>query len=284
MANTRDLKRRIASVKSTQQITKAMEMVAAAKLRRAQANVVSARPYTAKLAQVISRIVNRGVDLSHTLLEPRSGPPAYIVIAADRGLSGAYNANLLRFAREEVTANPGPVAVVGRKAKVYMGKRGFELIGEFGLRQDEPVYDDAVSVMDPLLSYYSEGVFGSLHLIYTEFTSALSHKPKMVQLLPVAGLGDDPQEDSSKAQYLYEPSPETVLEGLLPRYVRSLVYQGLLESTASEHGARMTAMKSATDNAEEMIDKLTLIYNRVRQSAITQEILEIVNGAQALEG
>jgi len=162
-------------------------------------------------------------------------------------------------------------------------KRGFELIGEFGLSQDEPVYDDAISIMDPLLSYYNEGVFGSLNLIYTEFASALSHKPKMVQLLPVVGLGDEP-EDKSQALYLYEPSPEVVLEGLLPRYVRSLVYQGLLEAKASEHGATMTAMKSATDNADEMIDKLTLIYNRVRQSAITQEILEIVNGAQALEG
>lgn len=283
MANTRDIKRRITSVKSTQQITKAMEMVAAAKLRRAQANVISARPYTAKLAQVISRIVKRDVDVSHTLLEPKEGPPAYIVIAADRGLSGAYNANLLRFARETVSANPGPVAVVGRKAKDFMGKRGFELIGEFGLKQEEPVYDDAISIMEPLLNYYNEGVFGSLHLIYTEFASALSHKPKMVQLLPVTGLEDDPEE-ISQALYLYEPSPEAVLEGLLPRYVRSLVYQGLLEAKASEHGARMTAMKSATDNADDMIDKLTLFYNRARQSAITQEILEVVNGAQALEG
>lgn len=281
MANTRDIKRRITSVKSIQQITKAMEMVAAAKLRRAQANVIAARPYTAKLAQVMARIVQSGVDASNTLLEPKEGPPAYIVVAADRGLSGAYNANILRFARETILENPGPVTVVGRKARDFMRKRGAEIIGEFGLKFEEPTYADATSIMAPLFSNFSEGVFGSLHLIYTEFVSVLSHKANIVQLLPVVGLES---QEVSHGQYLYEPSPEAVLEDLLPRYVNSLVYQGLLEAKASELGAQMTAMKSATDNADEVIGKLTLSYNRARQTAITQEILEVVNGAQALEG
>lgn len=283
MANTRDIKRRITSVKSIQQITKAMEMVAASKLRRAQANVIAARPYTAKLAQVISRLVESGVDARGTLLEPKGGPPAYIVISSDRGLSGAYNSNLLRFARETIAENPGPVAVVGRKAREFMGKRGYELIGEFGIKYEQPVYADAVSIMAPLISNFNEGVFGSLHVIYTEFFSVLSHKPKAVQLLPVVGITES-QGESKQALYLYEPSPEAVIESLLPRYVCSLVFQGLLEAKASEHGAQMTAMKSATDNAAEMIDKLTLSYNRARQTAITQEILEVVNGAKALEG
>lgn len=283
MANTRDIKRRIGSVKSIQQITKAMEMVAAAKLRRAQANVVAARPYTVKLAQVISRIVNSGKDAQNNLLEPGQGPSAYIVVAGERGLSGPYNSNLLKFAREVIAGDPGPVVAVGRKAKEFFRKRDYEVIGEFSFVSDHPHYEDATSIMAPQFINFNEGVFGSLHLIYTEFASALSHKPTKIQLLPVMGMEDSPPE-AKQGLYLYEPSPETVLESLLPRYVSSLVYQGLLEANASALGAQMTAMKSATDNADEMITKLTLSYNRARQSAITQEILEIVNGAQALEG
>lgn len=282
MQSTRDIKRRINSVRSTQQITKAMEMVAAAKLRRAQASVVEARPYVRKLAEVISRIVERGIDASHTLLEPRQGAPAYVVVAADRGLCGAYNANVFRFAREIISANPGPVAVVGRKARDEMAKQGIEIIAQVSLLGEEPSYEDAVNIMGPLFKYSDEGVFGPLHLIYTEFVSPLQHHPRMVQLLPVTGL--EPASNPSQALYLYEPSPEAVLKDLLPRYVRSLVYHGLLESKAAEHGARMTAMRSATDNAGDMIESLTLSFNQARQAAITLEILEVVNGAQALEG
>ncbi len=281
MANTRDIKRRISSVKNIQQITKAMEMVAAAKLRRAQASVIASRPYMAKLAQVMTRILQANPDTGNPLLEAKEGPPAYIVIAADRGLSGAYNTNVLRFARETILENPGPVTVVGRKAKEFLSRRNFELIGEFGLKFEDPTYNDAVNIMAPLFANFDQGIFGSLHLIYTEFTSVLSHKPKVLQLLPVIGLAS---EGKSPGLYLYEPSPEAVLATLLPRYVTSLVYQGLLEAKASELGAQRAAMKSATDNANEIIDKLTLSYNRARQTAITQELLEVVNGAQALEG
>lgn len=281
MANARDIKRRITSVKSIQQITKAMEMVAGAKLRRAQANVIAARPFTAKLAQVMTRILQAGTDVSNTLLEAKDGPPAYIVIAADKGLSGAYNATVLRFAQEVILKEPGPVSVVGRKARDFMAKQKFEVIGEFSLKFENPTYSAAASIMAPLFSNFQEGIFGSLHLIYTEFTSALSHKPKSLQLLPVISLGS---QERGHGLYLYEPSPEAVLDDLLPRYVISLVYQGLLESKASELGAQRAAMKSATDNADEMIEKLTLSYNRARQTAITLELLEVVSGAQALEG
>lgn len=282
MQNTRDIKRRINSVRSTQQITKAMEMVAAAKLRRAQARVVAARPYVNKLVETISRILARGIDASYTLLEPRRGAPAYVVVAADRGLCGAYNANVIRFARETISANPGPIAIVGRKARDAMAKQGMDIIAQVSLLREEPSYADAVNIMGPLFKYYDEGVFGSLHLIYTEFVSPLQHHPRKVQLLPVTSL--EPASVSSQALYLYEPSPEAVLTDMLPRYVKSLVYHGLLESKAAEHGAQMTAMKSATDNAGDMIDKLTLSFNQARQAAITLEILEVVNGAQALEG
>jgi F-type H+-transporting ATPase subunit gamma len=280
--NTRDIRRRINSVRSTQQITKAMEMVAAAKLRRAQASVVASRPYVNKMAETISRIVARGVDISHTLLESQPGGPAYLVISADRGLCGAYNANVLRFAREKIAAEPGPVAVVGRKARDFMTRRQQDVIAQLSLMEAEPCYEDASNIAEPLLNYFEQGVFGSLHLIYTDFISPLQNRPRMVQLLPVAGF--EPASVPGQALYLYEPSPEEVLASLLPRYVRSLIYHGLLESKASEHGARMTAMKSATDNAADMIDKLTLSFNQARQAAITLEILEVVNGAQALEG
>ena len=282
MANTRDIKRRISSVISIQHITKAMEMVAGAKLRRAQANVIAARPYTHQLAQVISRLQESGLEVTNPLLEQKEGPPAYIVIAGDRGLCGAYNANVLRFAEETIRENPGPVSVIGRKAREFMGKRGQEIIGEYHLRHEEPMYADACSIMMPLFSNFSEEIFGSLHLIYTEFITVLNHKPAVVQLLPVSGLGDF--DESGSGPYLYEPSPQEVLERLLPRYVNSLVYQGLLEAKVSELSAQRTAMKSATDNADDMIAQLTLTYNRARQTAITQEILEVVNGAQALEG
>ncbi|HOB35335.1 MAG: ATP synthase F1 subunit gamma [Firmicutes bacterium] len=281
MENTRDIKRRITSVRNIQQITKAMEMVAAAKLRRAQASVLAARPYMTRLAQVMSRILQSNPETSNSLLESREGPPAYIVIAADRGLCGAYNTNVLRFAREIILNNPGPVTVVGRKAKEFMRKRSFEVIGEYGLKFENPTYKDAAGIMGPLFSNFAEGIFGSLHLIYTEFVSVLTHRPKIIQLLPVVGLAAG---EESPGLYLYEPSPAAVLDAMLPRYVTSLLYQGLLEAKASELGAQRAAMKSATDNANEMIDELTLSYNRARQAAITREILEVVNGAQALEG
>jgi F-type H+-transporting ATPase subunit gamma len=281
MANTRDIKRRISSVNSIGHITKAMEMVAGAKLRRAQANVIASRPYTLHLAQLISRLQKSGLEISDPLLESGTGPAAYIVLAGERGLSGAYNANILRFAQETVRNNPGPVIVVGRKAKDYFSKGGQKIIGEYSLRYEDPTYVDAANIVKPLLENYRDDIIGSLHLIYTEFVSVLNHKPAAVQLLPITGLVDS-EEDTGP--YLYEPSPQEVLERLLPRYLYSVVYQGLLEAKASEFGAQRTAMKSATDNANEMIEHLTLSYNRARQTAITQEILEVVNGAQALEG
>ncbi len=278
MANTRDIKRRISSVNSIGHITKAMEMVAGAKLRRAQANVINSRPYTHHLAQLISRLQKTGLDNSNQLLEPGKGPGAYIVIAGQRGLSGAYNANTLRFAQGMVGS--GQVITVGRKAKDFFVKSGQQIIGEYSLKYEAPTYADATNILKPLIDFFRDGIIGSLHLVYTEFLSVLNHRPTAVQLLPIIGLVD--ADDSGP--YIYEPSPQEVLERLLPRYLTALVYQGLLEAKASEYGAQRTAMKSATDNASEMIEQLTLTYNRARQTAITQEILEVVNGAQALEG
>ncbi|HOC06472.1 MAG: ATP synthase F1 subunit gamma [Bacillota bacterium] len=278
MANTRDIKRRISSVESIGQITKAMEMVAAAKLRRAQASVIASRPYTFLQTQLVSRLQKAGLETSNQLLEPGNGPGAYIVIAGQRGLSGAYNANILRFAQQVVGS--GQVIAVGRKAKDFFAKKGQQIIGEYRLKYEAPTYADAVNILKPLIGYFRDGIIGSLHLVYTEFISVLNHRPAVVQLLPITGAVDTADSES----YIYEPSPEAVLERLLPRYLTALVFQGLLEAKASEYSAQRTAMKSATDNASEMIEQLTLSYNRARQTAITQEILEVVNGAQALEG
>lgn len=280
MANTRDIKRRIASVHNIGHITKAMEMVAGAKLRRAQANVIAARPYTSHLAQLIGRLFKSGLEGHNPLLEPGRGPGAYIVIAGDRGLSGAYNANVLRFAKERAADTPGGIAAVGRKARDFFAKGGEGVAWAYRLPQEDPTYADAVAVTKPLLDDFLAGEIGTLHLVYTEFASVLDHRPRVIQLLPLA----EPEGEQESGSYLYEPSPQAVLERLLPHYVYSLVFQGLLEAKAAEFGAQRMAMKSATENANEMIEHLTLSFNRARQTAITQEILEVVNGAQALEG
>ena len=280
MANTRDIKRRISSVHSIGHITKAMEMVAGAKLRRAQANVIAARPYTLHLTQLIGRLRGSGLEISHPLLESGTGPAAYIVIAGDRGLCGAYNANVLRFAKERVAVTPGSVVAVGRKARDYFIKSGDTMAGAHSLRYEDPAYADATNIVRPLLEDYREGIIGSLHLIYTEFVSVLNLKPVAKQLWPVVS----PEKGENTDLYIYEPSSQEVLGQLLPHYVYSLVFQGLLEAKAAEFSAQRLAMKSATENANEMIGKLTMSFNRARQTAITQEILEVVNGAQALEG
>ena len=264
MENTRDIKRRITSVRNIQQITKAMEMVAAAKLRRAQASVLAARPYMTRLAQVMSRILQSNPETSNSLLESREGPPAYIVIAADRGLCGAYNTNVLRFAREIILNNPGPVTVVGRKAKEFMRKRSFEVIGEYGLKFENPTYKDAAGIMGPLFSNFAEGIFGSLHLIYTEFVSVLTHRPKIIQLVPVVGLAAG---EESPGLYL-RTFPQ--LFGRHAPVMSPACFTRASWRPRLQLGAQRAAMKSATDNANEMIDELTLSYNRARQAAITR--------------
>lgn len=281
MANTRDIKRRIASVHSIGHITKAMEMVAGAKLRRAQKNAIASKPYIHHLKRLAGRLQNSGTEFSDPLLKGGSGPQVYIVIAADRGLSGAYNANVLRLAHEAVTASAGRVYAIGRKAEKYFRKFDTETAGLYCLAEENPTFGDAINIVNPLLGQYRAGSIGSLHLVYTEFISPLNLKPTAVQLLPLQAEEDDEAEAIS---YLYEPSPQEVLGQLLLHYVYSVVYYGLLQGRASEFAAQRMAMKAATDNANEMIGQLTLSFNRARQTAITQEILEVVNGAQALEG
>lgn len=283
MASARDIRRRIRSIKNTQQITKAMKMVSAAKLRRAQESVVAARPYAKKIQEVLGRLAGSAQDYAHPLLEVRDGKKiGLVIITGDRGLCGGFNANLIRMAEHFVLEAEKEVALVaiGRKGRDYFRRRGREITEEYTNIGDNPTFIQGKELAKRLTALYSEGVFDEIHLMYTEFKTAMSQKPVVLKLLPVEPV----KEESTKAvEYLYEPSQAGVMDHLLPSYVETIVYRALLESKASEHGARMTAMSSATDNALEIIAKLTLNLNRARQAAITKEISEIVGGAAALQ-
>lgn len=282
MASARDLRRRIKSIKSTQQITKAMKMVAAAKLRKAQERVIAARPFAGKIQEVLSRLTSANAGVTHPLLEVREPKNiCYVLITADRGLCGGYNANIIRMNAGMVHNRPGSLVTIGRKGRDFFRRRGFDIRSEFvGLGEDIP-FGVAKEIGQTLVDYYVKGIFDEVYLVFTEFKSALTQTPTAMKLLPV-----EPPADSGKGpqiDYIYEPDPEGLLAELLPKYIETSIYRAILESKASEQGARMTAMGSATDNASEMIDKLTLSLNRARQAAITKEISEIVGGASALE-
>lgn len=286
MAGMRDIKRRIRSVKNTQQITKAMKMVAAAKLRKAQERVVMARPYKQKLKEVLGRLAQASADIDHPLLKVRETKKvAYVVVTADRGLCGGYNANLLKKAIADIAANPAEVDVIaiGKKARDFFKRKQKVIVQEYLNLGEDIINAESRDIARYLMDIYEKGEYDEVYLVYTEFITAMQQKPVTTKLLPL----DKPEETADvkadETEYLFEPEAAQVLATLLPRYVENQIYQVLLEAKASEHGARMTAMGSATDNAAEMIGKLTLSYNRARQAAITREISEIVGGAAALE-
>ncbi|GAX89609.1 ATP synthase F1 subunit gamma [Effusibacillus lacus] len=285
MANARDIRRRIRSVKNTQQITKAMKMVAAAKLRRAQERVTLARPYAAKLQEVIGSIAKAGGGAKHPMLVKRPVKKiGYVVIAADRGLKGAFNAQVIRHALNEFRDKPKDeyvIFAVGRKARDFFVKRGYPVVGEITGLADFPTYADIKRVTEAVVKNYEDGTYDEVYLVYNMFKSAISQIPVTKQILPLSDVGGG--EARVTSGYLYEPSQEEVLDALLPKYAETLIYSALLESKASEHGAQMTAMGNATDNATEMIASLTLSLNRARQAAITTQITEIVGGAEALK-
>ncbi|MDD2233397.1 MAG: ATP synthase F1 subunit gamma [Desulfitobacteriaceae bacterium] len=281
MAGVRDIRRRIRSVRNTQQITKAMKMVAAANLRKAQGKVVAARPYARQLQEVLSRVAQVQTDKKHPLLEKRTVSKAgYILITSDRGLCGGYNANLIRKTSSiiaEQTVATGLVPV-GRKGRDFFRRGKVEIMAEFTGLGNNPDYTQAREIAVEVMRLYQEGALDEVYLVYSEFISAINSRPLIIKLLPI----EKPEGKAGK-QYIFEPSPDDILTRLLPKYVETLIYSKILEGKASEVGARMTAMSSATDNAKELIDRLTLIMNRARQAAITKEITEIVGGAAALE-
>jgi F-type H+-transporting ATPase subunit gamma len=290
MANLRDIKRRIKSVKNTQQITKAMKMVAAAKLRRAQEEITAARPYAEKMLGLISSLASKASSDSHPLLaRGEGGKIGVLLVTSDRGLCGGFNTILIRklerFIRSKSDSEVA-LYLLGKRAVEHFKRRSHETMNASALGNARPDYSMAVGVADDLIGAYLKGELSEVHIIFSEFKSALVQESVLQQLLPIATgteEGTAQAEEGGEGEYLYEPSEAGVLAALLPKYVEVQVFRALLESSASEHGARMTAMDSASKNASEMIGSLTLMYNRVRQAAITSELMEIIGGAEALK-
>jgi F-type H+-transporting ATPase subunit gamma len=289
MATLRDIRRRIRSVESTQKITRAMKLVAAAKLRRAQERILAARPYAGKMAELLGNLVGAvGADEApHPLLTQREGPRRQIVIiTADKGLAGAFNSNILRRSLEVIRRSNAPditLVVVGRKARdFYRRRRQWTVARDMIGFWDRLGYEHATQLADFFMQQYLEGAVDEVVLIYNEFRSVAVQRPVVMQLLPIPKSDGDGQAPPG-VDYIYEPGPEAILSDLLPRHVRMQVYKALMESLAGEYGARMTAMEAATTNAKEMIGVLTIQYNKARQEKITKELLDIVGGAEALK-
>lgn len=286
MANGKEIRRRIRSVQNTGKITKAMKLVSASKLRRAQGSVVSARPYKNKLKEVLSRLVaSAGSAISDPLLEVREVKKVgFVVFTSNKGLAGGYNANIMKEALAEVNAAQAKgyevgIVAVGRKARDFFQKRGYTIDEEFLAVNDIPSAIDADAITKLIKTAYVTGQYDEVYIVYAEFRSAMSQIPKTAKVLPV----ETPESEAVDGlDYIFEPSPEVVLSQILPLYLANQVFSALTEAKAGEHGARMTAMSAATDNASALVDRLNLDYNRARQAAITNEITEIVAGVSAL--
>lgn len=292
MASTREIRRRIKSVDNTRQITKTMEMVATAKIRKAQNRIEAARPYAMKMLDVLASVAAHVDEVLHPLLETREPAKrtAILTITTDRGLCGAANANILRrcdhlIVDENEAGAEVDIFAVGKKAINYFRYIGYSLLDERRDISDNPKFSDAKGIAAELIDLYTKKEIDKVILIFNHFKSAMEQKPVELVLLPIKrdAVGEEGAKTAT-SEYVFEPSNEEVLERLLPTYIEALIYRALLESAASEHGARRTAMKAASDNADDMISALTRSFNRARQAAITQEIAEIVGGAEALSG
>jgi F-type H+-transporting ATPase subunit gamma len=284
-----DLRRRIRAVKSTQQITKAMKMIAASRLKRAQDRVIAARPFAQRMLKVLNGLVSRVDQDAHPLLRipaQGSGRPLLIVITADRGLCGSFNSNVLKaagqFILNEAPGRDIALGLVGRKGRDFFRRRGFDVRYEtVGIFQ-KMTFGDAIDIADAAIEDFSSGVASSVYLVYNEFKSVMTQRIVVERLLPIPRLEGEPAvEAGPSVEYLYEPAPQEIFRDLLPRHVQVQVYRALLESNAAFFAAQMTAMDAATRNSTDMIENLTLYMNKVRQAAITREIIEVVSGAAA---
>ncbi len=279
----REIKRQIVSVKSTRQITKAMEMVAASRLKKAQLSAEASRPYAEKILEVLSHVTAVARDVDHPMLETRPVKrTGYLIITSDRGLAGGFNSNLLRMLMQvlkEKHKSPDEYAlmVVGRKGRDFFRRRNIPILDEVTGLPNTPDFSDIRQLAGKAVDFYANQTFDEFYLVYNVFKNALTQIPTVKRLLPLEHIS----QSAESADYEYEPSPEAVLQVLLPKYAETLIYSAVLESKASEFGAQMTAMGSATKNATKLISSYTLQYNRARQAAITQEISEIVGGANA---
>lgn len=287
LASLRDLKGRIDSTKKTKQITGAMELVSASKMSKAEQNARGFVPYADKLQEVVSSIANSNTDAKHPMLIKREvKKTGYLIVTSDRGLVGAYNSHILKdlvsnIEEKHSSKDEYTIIVIGRKGYDFCRKRGLPVSQSIIGMADHPTFADVKNLASEAVQMYADQEIDELHIIYNHYVSAISQVVTNKQLLPIADLGDQPASASSN--YEFDPNQEEILEVLLPQYAESLIFGALLDGKASEHAASMTAMRSATDNANELIGDLELSYNRARQAAITQEITEIVGGVAALE-
>ncbi len=287
MASMRDIKRRKGSIQSTQQITKAMKLVSTVKLQRAKQRAEQSKAYFNCMYETVTSMLAKTGGLNHPYLTAgESQKKAVIVITSNRGLAGGYNSNIVKlitkgdFKKEDLR-----IYAIGKKGRDALNRNGYEIVEENSEIIEEPSYVDAMALSRRLLASFAAGEIGEIYLAYTGFKNTVVHEPKLLKLLPVEpaqNASEEKQETGSKAMMNFEPEDDEALDMIIPKYVTSLIYGGLVEAVASENGARMQAMDSATSNAEEMIDHLSLMYNRARQGSITQELTEIIAGANAI--
>lgn len=284
MASMRSIKRRKGSIQSTQQITKAMKLVSTVKLQRAKGRAEKSKAYFECMYATVKSVLAKAGFINHPYLKPgESSKKAVIVITSNRGLAGGYNSNVIKlvtkgsFKKEDVK-----IYAIGRKGKDAFTRYGYDIVKDYSDVIEEPVYADAMRIGNDLLDAFAKGEIGEIYLAYTAFKNTVSHIPTLLKLLPVEAGAEVEEADEDKALMNFEQDEEEALNLLIPKYITSLIYGGMVEAVASENGARMQAMDSATSNAEEMIEKLSLQYNRARQGSITQELTEIIAGAEAI--
>lgn len=288
MAGAKEIRNKIGSVKSTQKITKAMEMVAASKMRRSQDAMEATRPYAETMRKVIGHLANGSLEYKHPYLEEREAKRVgYIIVSTDRGLCGGLNINLFKKAMNDMKgwSEKGAdveLAIVGSKATAFFNNSGAKVAAQVSGLGDRPSLEDLIGSVSVMLKKYDEGELDRLFVVFNRFENTMVQEPTIDQLLPLPKSDSEDMKRDHAWDYIYEPEPKPLLDALLVRYVESQVYQGLVENLACEQAARMIAMKSATDNAGDIIDDLELVYNKARQAAITQELSEIVSGAAAV--
>ena len=284
MASMRDIKRRKSSVQSTQQITKAMKLVSTVKLQRAKGRAEKSKTYFSCMYDTVASMLSKAGTVNHPfLMAGESTKKAVIVITANRGLAGGYNSNIVKliknsdFRKEDLL-----LYTIGTKGRDALARLGYTIAADYSEVIDEPMYSDAMEISKKLLEEFAAGRIGEIYVAYTGFKNTVTHVPTLLKLLPVKVEDDRPQSEDHQAVMEFEPECEEAIDLIIPKYITSLIYGALIEAVASENGARMQAMDSATSNADDMISKLSLLYNRARQSSITQELTEIIAGAEAI--
>ena len=285
MASMRDIKRRKGSIQSTQQITKAMKLVSTVKLQKAKNRAEQTNPYSNYMYRTVKSMLAKSGNVNHPYLKKgNSEKKAVVVITSNRGLAGGYNSNITKLVMgsEDFSTGDAEIYAVGNKGRETLERRGYTIKEDDSFIIESPSYEDAAGLCKKILQAYTEGEIGEIYLAYTHFKNTVSHEPTLIRLLPVEIEETDTESGADQIMMNYEPGEEEALDMIIPKYVTSLFYGALVEAVASENGARMQAMDSATGNAEEMISDLTLKYNRARQGSITQELTEIIAGASAI--